>query len=203
MPGIDPRPTRLPRGLTLIEVVLVLSLLVIVAAVSVPYMGGSVSRANLQAASDIVRDAWTQGRFTAMQTGETQVFRFEPNGSRFQLMPLDELTLPETALPAATHAEAEAETEHSASDYLRLKPPQLPEHVVFAAGDVAASNQVAAMLGTPSDSAWSSPILFHPDGTATDATIVLKNDLDQTIRVTLRGITGLATASDVANEVVP
>ena len=50
---------------------------------------------------------------------------------------------------------------------------------------------------------WSPPILFNPDGTTSDASLVLQNDKGQTIRVTLRGLTGIADASDVGREAMP
>ena len=42
-----------------------------------------------------------------------------------------------------------------------------------------------------------------PDGTTSDASLVLQNDKGQTVRVTLRGLTGVATMSDVGREAVP
>jgi hypothetical protein len=45
--------------------------------------------------------------------------------------------------------------------------------------------------------------LFNPDGTTSDASILLQNDTGQTIRVTLRGLTGVADASDVGQEAAP
>jgi hypothetical protein len=146
-----------------------------------------------------VREAFAKGRLTAMQTGKTQVFRFEPKGSRFQLIELDALALPESSsLPPENQEEA-----HSPSDMLRLKLNRLPDKVVFAAGDVSASNQVAAMLGSTQDNVWSPPVLFNPDGTTSDASVLLENDRGQTIRVTLRGMTGIASASEVGREAVP
>jgi prepilin-type N-terminal cleavage/methylation domain-containing protein len=194
-----PLPTARPNGLTLIEVVLVLSLLVIISAVSMPYLNGAFSRAHLSSASEIVRDAWTRGRLTAMQAGQQQVFRFQMKGDQFQLVPLDQLSLPE----AANVRGPNADEERSASDILRLSQNRLPENVIFAAGDVATSSQVAALLGTSDDSTWSPPVLFNPDGTTSDATVVLQNDRGETIRVTLRGLTGVTSASEVGKEAVP
>jgi hypothetical protein len=53
------------------------------------------------------------------------------------------------------------------------------------------------------DENWSPPILFKPDGTTSDASVVLQNDRGETIRVTLRGLTGIASASEVGSEAVP
>src|SRR3954451_13743610 len=193
------RPLARPGGFTLVEVILVLSLLVIVASVSMPYLNKSFSRAHLNAATDILRDALNRGRLTAMQSGEVQAFRCEPKGARFQLLALDKLSLPESSVPPPDNTDGE----HSENDILRLAPPRLPDNVIFADAEVAASNQVGAMLGKFKDDSWSMPILFNPDGTTSDASILLQNDLGQTIRVTLRGMTGLVSSGEVGSEAVP
>jgi type II secretory pathway pseudopilin PulG len=190
------RPLARPSGLTLVEVILVLSLLVIVASVSMPYLNSSFSRAHLNGATDILRDALTRGRLTAMQSGQVQAFRCEPKGARFQLVAFDKLSLPESSVPPPDNTDGE----HSVHDLLRLAPPRLPDNVIFADAQIAASNQVGALLGDAKDDVWSKPILFNPDGTTSDASILLQNDIGQTVRVTLRGITGLISSGEVGSE---
>lgn len=43
---------------------------------------------------------------------------------------------------------------------------------------------------------WSSPIFFYPDGATSTATVYLRNEQDQFVRIHLRGLTGLAEISD-------
>lgn len=192
------RPVARHGGLTLVEIILVLTLLVIVGAVSVPLLGGAFSRAGLQSASDLLRGALARGRLAAMQSGQNYVFRFEPRGSRYQLLSLEQLDLPESQESPAESPDAE----HSASDILRLSLSRMPDGVIFARGDVADSSEVAATTGSANDGQWSAPILFRPDGTTSDASLVLQNENGQTIRVTLRGLTGISNASDVTMEAV-
>ncbi|MFO0790252.1 MAG: prepilin-type N-terminal cleavage/methylation domain-containing protein [Pirellulales bacterium] len=214
------------HGLTLIEVVLVLSLLVIISAVSMPYLDGAFSRAHLSGASDMVRGAWAQARLQAMESGEAQVFRCEPKGSRFQLTSLNKLGMPESSSQAReasdedraaqkSNQESEStsdsdsgsssgsDSEWSPEDILRLGIERLPDDVNFAMAEVSASNQVAAMFGGSTDQSWSDPILFNPDGTTSDASVLLENDRGETIRVTLRGLTGVSSAGQIGNEEVP
>jgi hypothetical protein len=54
-----------------------------------------------------------------------------------------------------------------------------------------------ATLPDGAEGAWSQPILFHPDGTTSDATLVLTNEEQVSIRVTLRGLTGISQTVDV------
>ena len=78
-------------GLTLVEVCLVLALLVVIGAISAPMLGGSFSRAELHGASDLLRGAWSRGRLAAMESGQTYVFRFQPNGRAYQIVTLSDL----------------------------------------------------------------------------------------------------------------
>ena len=184
------------RGLTLVEVILVLALLVVIGAVSMPLLESSFSRAGLHSAGDTLRGAWAKARLAAMQSGQTCVFRYEPNGSRFQIATLNELELPETS---ALQPDA-AGTRREAVDMLRLPRNRLPDGVVFAAGDVATSTQLLATLPGAADGPWSQPILFYPDGTTSDASVLLSNSRQTMIRVTLRGLTGISNTTDVTSE---
>jgi Tfp pilus assembly protein FimT len=186
------------RGLTLVEVCLVLALLVVIGAVAAPLMEGSFSRAGLQSGAELVRGAWARARLAAMDSGQTHVFRFAPRASRFQIITLDQLGTSGSEMIAPE----DPTSENNASDMLRVERSRLPDGVIFAAGNIADSSQVLATLGTAAQSAWSAPILFHPDGTTTDASVVLSIESMQTVRVTLRGLTGIANTSDVGREAV-
>jgi type II secretory pathway pseudopilin PulG len=198
MPNSAPRSYTRRSGLTLVEVILVLSLLIIVSAVSVPLLTGAFSSAGLYSASDLLRGALSSARLAAMQSGQPYAFRCELRGGRFQIAPLDQLGLPE----AQESQPEDPDAEHAATDILRLSRNRLPDGVIFANGDVSNSNMVAATMGSISDSAWSPPILFRPDGTCSDASLLLQNDQAQTVRVSLRGLTGISSASDIGHEAV-
>jgi prepilin-type N-terminal cleavage/methylation domain-containing protein len=189
------RPPR-RRGLTLIEICLVLALLVVIASFAIPLLGGALERRALMSGAGLLQSGWTRARLAAMQSGQTYVVRFEPKGSRFQVLSLDQLALPESQqLP-----QEDPDTEHSTYDILRFFKTRLPDGVVFGHADVANSNQLTAMMGSASDGPWSAPILFRPDGTTSDASVVLVNEPGQTVRVSLRGLTGTSVASEVGKE---
>ena len=87
---------------------------------------------------------------------------------------------------------------------LPLGAKQLPEGIRFFLGDAeqdARSEQVAADLQASPDAAgggtWSAPVLFYSDGTTSTAEVILINDRNDAIRISLRGLTGIATVSDV------
>jgi Tfp pilus assembly protein FimT len=187
------------RGLTLVEVVLVLALLVVIGALSIPLMEGFLSRATLQSSSELLRGAWAKARFAAIQSGSTHVFRFEPGGRRFQIVSLGAL-----GTPANTELQpVDPEAAPDADSIVRLSENRLGDGIVFARADVSSSAHVVATLPMVADGPWSQPILFHPDGTTSDASVLISNGDQKTIRVTLRGLTGVAHAADVENEAVP
>jgi hypothetical protein len=134
-----------------------------------------------------------------MQSGETYVFRYEPEGSRYQIVLLSALTADGgDAQTLPPESDADADQDYVEGDILRLSRSTLPEGVVFAEGQVAAVPQLAAAATT--DTGWSAPILFYADGTASDAVLLLANDGGLRLRVTLRGLTGISRTSD---EVTP
>jgi type II secretory pathway pseudopilin PulG len=158
--------------MTLIEICLVLALLVVIASFAVPLLGGAVERRALMSGAGMLQAGLTRARLAAMQSGQTYVVRFEPKGSRFQVLSLDQLALPESQ----ELAQEDPDAEHSTYDILRLFKTRLPDGVVFAHADVSSSNQLTATMGSTGDGPWSAPILFRPDGTTSDASVLLVNE---------------------------
>jgi type II secretory pathway pseudopilin PulG len=187
-------------ALTLVEIILVLSLLVIIAAVSAPLLSGSMSRARLGHGGEMLRTAWGRARLAAMQSGETYVFRYESEGSRYQINSLSSLTTPGAAAVEASLIAEPEEVEDI--DIFRQSQDILPQGIVFSAGQLAAVPQLAA-AAVSTDGGWSAPILFYADGSTSDAVILLANDRQATLRVTLRGMTGISRASEIGAEGTP
>lgn len=192
-------PNGSGTGLTLVELVLVLALLVIISAISVPLLEGSFSRAALDSGGDLLRGAWAKTRLAAIESGATHVFRFEPNGRRFQIVALDALGVPEANAPAPIDPEEET----TATEFVRLSQNRLPEGIIFTSGNISSSAQVLATLPFAAEGPWSQPILFHPDGTTSDASVLLSNSRQAMIRVTLRGLTGISQTAEVETEASP
>jgi type II secretory pathway pseudopilin PulG len=192
------RPVR-RGGFTLVEVCLVLALLIVIGSLAIPLLGGSFKRQALTSGADLLRAGLSRARLQAMQSGQPYVLRVQPKGSWYQILSLDQLALPESqALPADN-----PDAEHSAYDILRLSRNRLPDGVIFAKLDVSDSNLLTATMGSIDGGSWSAPILFRPDGTTSDASVLLVNEPGNTVRVTLRGLTGGSDVSAVGREPVP
>src|SRR5687767_13002379 len=128
MRGVASRQAR-RSGLTLVEVCLVLALLVVIGAISAPMLGGSFSRAALNGAGDLLRGAWSRARLAAMESGQTYVFRFQPNGRAYQIVTLSDLgALGAEAVPIE---EAEGTVEDKPEDIMRLAKNSMPNGVIF------------------------------------------------------------------------
>jgi Tfp pilus assembly protein FimT len=193
--SIRSRHFRSTAGLTLIELLLVLALLVVIGAMAAPALDGAFSRAKLSNSADQIRGAWGRARVAAMQSGEIHLFRFELQGRNFQVVAL-------SAEGMAPPVAADDTDETESTDRLHLSKKQLPEGIVFYAsrlepvdsstGQTPIANAAAA--STPEG--WSMPIRFFPDGTTSDAIVVLAGEQDLGVQVTLRGLTGASAVSE-------
>jgi Tfp pilus assembly protein FimT len=186
-------------GFSLIEVLLVLTLLFVIGALTMPILVGTISRSHLRNSGDVLRAALTNARLAAMESGEIHIFRCELKGRRFQVGSLSEFVASGDKASAAEPAKEEDEPTND----LRLDREQLPSGVTFASAEFAPSMHLTAMLGDMQNQTWSLPIVFQPDGTSTDATMLLANENEQGLRITVRGVTGSVFVGDIGAEAVP
>jgi len=197
---MDLSPFYVPRpALTLFEVLLVLALMVVIGAVAMPLVSNSLAWARLENSGELVRAAWGKARLAAMQAGEPYVFRYEPKGSRYQIVLLSAITAEDADDVNSLPPLDEDDAEYAEADMLRLQKSRLATDIVFADGNVAAVPQLAGAAAAI-QGGWSQPIVFYPDGTTSDAVVLIANASDESIRVTLRGLTGISRASEVGSE---
>ena len=183
------------RGLTLFELLLVLVLLTVLGALSLPVLEGAFSRSRLRHAGDQVRGAWMKARLASMQSGQTHAFRCRW-GERYFIVQ-----------PYAAVAKGE-EPEFKTPEEREKDPPgtphveELAEGVTFLHGQWLASDTPPGEMpemAEPHRGEWSDPILFLPDGTTADASLALSNDSGHQVRATLRGLTGVSVIGEVGD----
>lgn len=186
-------------GFTLLEIMLVLAVLVVIAAMTMPALGRVVETQRLKQAADQVRASWMRTHLTAMRTGQLQMFRYENGAGRYRV---------ETWQAAEDDVESKFATDNPS---LRSGPQPtaeageqaLPDDVIFSAGDAEFDNRSSKIeddvskLGGGPAGAWSRPILFYPDGSASNAHLVVSNKRGRAIRVDLRGLTGGVTVGEI------
>ncbi len=199
------------RGITLLEMLLVLGLLVAIAALTMPSVNRPLENHRLRKSADLIRGEWQKARAKAMETGRTYVFRYQPEASGYQVEPWysDEDLLESSEITGM--GTGGAPTTGSSAMLFNDTPAamkELPEDIIFITSDTG--QDVRAMLDMAGaegmqnqDSTMSSPIFFYPDGTSSTAQLLVKNPRERYVKLTLRGLTGVVYVSDLmSSEVV-
>ncbi len=188
------------KAITLIEVLLVLALLVTLAAITWPAMDRPIADQRLRKAADKVRVAWAKARVEAMSTGETFVFRCSLESDEYTL---ESQPGPESVGLMSTSADGQfdetASTSTTLTEPLSTKTHRLPDDIRFVDGEVTFDTR-ATILGETTDEFSSDsagqcvdPIMFFPDGTTSTAKLILENEFQRRIELSLRGLTGVIT----------
>ncbi|MDZ7619758.1 MAG: hypothetical protein U1E05_22390 [Patescibacteria group bacterium] len=194
-----PRTQLLPRhAVTLLELLLVLAVLTLVGAVAWPSLDRSFADQRLRNAADMVRAQWTQAQVRAIASGTVQYFQSEAGGRHYWLESADDAD-------AAGNASSGASLSLSAgvpSDALLLPDNVTFDEVTVHAGESCDSLDAYGLSAAGDSAAIGSDasgttIAFYPDGACSSVRLVLRNSYDQCIAVSLHGLTGLATLSDV------
>ncbi len=192
-----------PRAVTLIEVLLVLVVLVLIAATAWPLMQRSFASWRLRDAADLVRAEWAGARAKAMHSGAAQRFLYTPQEQTYWVEPCEDV-LGSSDEQSSTAANAPADVE-SASRH-----SMLPDKIYFHEGQVQSDgSRTASADQTPKpaeidpgmieDGEPDAPIIFYPDGTSSSARLVLRNEYDRGITITIRGLTGMSDVREIFN----
>lgn len=183
------------RAFTLLEILLVVSLMVVIAAFAWPALHGAFETETLRQAAEQVRVAWSKARVEAMNTGLVHVFRYLPETGEYAIAPWAGADA-ELELAAVSQFDLAAGPEYGgygASAAADESPnSRLPDGVKFLTGQ-----RFGDTRGLTVEIATEADILFYPDGTASDAVLTLGNEDESLISLELHGLTGLATVGEV------
>jgi prepilin-type N-terminal cleavage/methylation domain-containing protein len=205
------------QAFTLLELMLVLMLIVVAMSIAVPVLNKSLKTWRLKSAADVVLTECNRTRSRAIRNGEIYVFRFALQSGRYMTAPWlegnelpDGFEVPQIENPIAAGG---GEIDEAASEELQFatsyKLKELPEEVLFLGiqfqtkstadnlPDSGLDYEVLSGGDAISNSVWSAPILFYPDGTSSPARIYLHNDRQQAIAITLRAMTGSGRVSEI------
>lgn len=206
-------------GFTLLELLLVLTLLVVVGGIVSQSLRGPIESQRLRRSSELLRIALGRARVKAMQSGQTQVFQYEVAGRRYQTQPLaldseasewglDAFDQSDQLLQAndPNNPDLFAGTGSKQVNTLAQLRYQLPEGIVFQQGATEidlrmslAQEELAAIDQTAQN--WSQPILFYPDGSTSEARLFLSNQAGvRFIAIRLRSLTGIPVVSGVLSQ---
>jgi prepilin-type N-terminal cleavage/methylation domain-containing protein len=189
-------------GFTLSEMLVVLGVMVVFTALAQPAMRGALSDSRLRSAAKLVRVELAKTRLKAIQSGVAQRFRYQAGKNRFEISPA---LRDDSQQRLARHADRDRRRPPAPRRDDRAAEPvghgeetlqqSLPEGIHF---DDLPSASPADRAGA--EEGWSEPIVFHPNGRTEDAHIRLKGDRNAVVEVSLRGLTGVATASRPRHE---
>lgn len=209
------------RAFTLVELLLVLALMVVLAAIAVPAMHGPMQNYKLRKAGDQVRTLFGKAQMRAIRSGQTQVLVFVPGSGKVQIQTYSSDQDMVDASPQNLILGApQSGTANPNSVTLMALDELLPEGVLFFDAqtmgemrDLFAQQQnansasgVSSMAGGMADRdlmmQGGIPLMFYPDGTSSTAKVIITNEQDAFVVLNLRGLTGVAQVSDLlsANE---
>lgn len=189
----DSRLSIARAGFSLIEIILVVAVMVTIAALLTPAMVEYFGVQKLAKSADQVRTEMGRARVQAIRTGDVYAFYFTPEMTSYTVAPFSS-SFNEQA------REQESDDDQRASDF-NFSEERLPRGVFFAAADSPPDARVSqTMAETEVSLSRMRPILFYPDGTSQNATIILQNETQDLYKITLRGLTGSATANPYARD---
>lgn len=182
---------RFVRGFTLFEVLLVLTIMTLIVGLAWPSLSRLYAHHHLRQAADLLGVRMSAGRVHSVESGLVYQFRYEPGGRRFLLVPFDHEEIDESATGAQR---------------ARRVAGMLPATCRFEGGGMSLDKGTSIpdewFSGMPNaadymGALWSPPVLFHPDGTATNFEVAVVGNKKEQVLLTLRGLTGGVTVSPV------
>jgi Tfp pilus assembly protein FimT len=177
-----------PRSaFTLIELLLVLSIMFVVVSLATPSINNMFQRTALDRGADRVRAAMGEARVKAIKEGDVYAVFVARGRNWFDMGPFAN---------SKNQISRANRDQDSVSQYGNsgFEDNRLPNGITFAAGEVLSDARAAEVLAGTGGSGGEGlqQILFYPDGTSQDASIVMTNEIGGIVEIQLRGLTGLS-----------
>ncbi len=195
-------------GVTLLELMLVLALLVVIGSLAFPSIQGALDRQMLRKAGEQIRADLAKARNMAMRSGRIMVWEYQSESAQYQIRPwaqgsdLVEGDLQTLAASAGTTASAAPVVQpgspltSATTNYVRSR--SLPDGAVFVGANVLQDLRLQSIDPSLQTAPGNvpPPIVFYPDGTCSDTQIIIRNRHNHVVIVQLRGLTGSSRLVD-------
>lgn len=208
---IERRPGR--TGFTLTELLIVMAVLVLLVSVSLPAVRRPLRKSELREAARELSATLGRTRLEAIESGTILQFRYRPGTGQFVVAPASSAIDDQPAAIEQPELESEDSTTLVEQSVARDDPAEskinrqeLPEGIRFADpaeslepvdGDFGMPVGTASVPVLSEEPAWSSAVIFYPNGKATSATFRLRGQEDYYVDISLRGLTGAATIGEI------
>jgi prepilin-type N-terminal cleavage/methylation domain-containing protein len=191
------------RGFTLLELVLVLSIIVMVSALAIPTYQAYISSREIAGSAGRLELEIRKARLEAIRTGQIQKMEVKIGGREVSLQPWLSADDSASASGGATVVTQVGQVITTDANGMAVSSNGVPattwsvgQSVTFENAqiftDVRSVVQTGTMTSGPVGDV-SSPIFFYPDGSSSTARIVLTNTRGRRIAVEVRGVTGATT----------
>lgn len=189
---VKPRGDRSSRGFSLLELMLVLAIMVLFAALSAPTVFQMIRSQNLSKSGDLVRAQMSQARVKAIRTGQIHAFYLVTNESWFSVAPFSQV-----GEMANRASQAISRSEGFRDDF---DEELLPIGIKFGVDETELDPRAMQVLSIGSQNSSVKPVLFYPDGTSQSTRVRLVDDRGNQVLVELRGLTGTARVRRIGPE---
>lgn len=171
---------------TLIELLLVLAIVVVVLGIATPAINNMFQRTALDRGADRVRAAMGEARVKAIKEGDVYAVFVARGGNWFDVGPFA------NSKQQIARAQRDQNLVNQQGNS-GLEANLLPNGVIFVGSDVLPDARAAEVLsGTGEAGNGLQQVLFYPDGTSQDASVVMQNQIGGLVEIQLRGLTGLS-----------
>lgn len=193
------------QGFSLLEITLVLAILAVIAALALPRLVGSASSYRMRIAAQQVQAGWARARNQALKDGSPSLFVCSKSGQTFAVIggsdnptaTAETLSSIESFLTMTADELDLTESPTNMGARLERLPVEITISAVHSMDAVPPPIANGESTGAAAVSSSISQIRFLPDGTSSDALIVLTNNREQSIGIMLRGITGTSSVMDI------
>lgn len=180
------------RGFTLIEISLVLTIIVVMAAISVPMFQGTLNQERLRKATESIAADWTRTRAIAMQTGETQLWACQLATGNYANGSTSSSSGSTNGTGQATDSLASA-SPVTAESLLSQLTGRLPQGIIIASAKVSELDTIVDMgQATTSTDSGNATMFFYPDGTSSMGRLTLQMEDNENLSmvVLINGLSG-------------